>query len=79
MLFTVGQRKRELNKGPSQHVPSHSFAMIQVTIDSPAQFEETIKQYEGSEDPVILYFYGTEDPNTKLSWCPDCVMGTKTQ
>lgn len=36
-----------------------------------AAVERSRKQ---SPSKIIAYFYGNEDPTTKKSWCPDCVL-----
>ena len=47
-----------------------------VRIEEKKLTQEYLKENLNSLDlskPIVLYFFGTEDPTTRLSWCPDCV------
>ena len=37
-----------------------------------AQVEEWSKEKKGN---LFVYFSGSKDPDTGVSWCPDCVTG----
>jgi len=45
-----------------------------VRVTEPAEFDATIEKLQG-EDQLYVCLFGSEDPKTGESWCPDCVVG----
>ncbi|KAI8987621.1 hypothetical protein BDF20DRAFT_814340 [Mycotypha africana] len=44
---------------------------VRVNIDN---FDEETRKAVETKQPVFVLFFGTEDPETSESWCPDCVI-----
>lgn len=43
-----------------------------------AEFDATLAEHfqANGNVPTFCCFFGSEDPGTGESWCPDCVVGT---
>lgn len=40
-----------------------------------AEFERVAREQQQRGGCVFVYFSGDKDPDTGISWCPDCVKG----
>ncbi|XP_055329160.1 thioredoxin domain-containing protein 17-like [Paramacrobiotus metropolitanus] len=38
------------------------------------EYSAAIEEVQVRSPKIFAYFYGNEDPATKKSWCPDCVL-----
>jgi hypothetical protein len=48
--------------------------MLEISLNEPERLDEVIKQQLKATPHSRLYvlFYGTDKPETRESWCPDC-------
>lgn len=44
---------------------------VRVNVDN---FDAEVKNAVETGNPVFVLFFGTEEPETSESWCPDCVI-----
>jgi thiol-disulfide isomerase/thioredoxin len=48
--------------------------MKSVRINNTENFDGEVEKAIASGNPVFVLFFGTEEPETSESWCPDCVI-----
>ncbi|KAK9764675.1 hypothetical protein K7432_007635 [Basidiobolus ranarum] len=49
--------------------------MRAVRVQNPQEFDQKLnEQLKNDAQHVFVLFFGTEDPSTNESWCPDCVI-----
>jgi hypothetical protein len=48
--------------------------MAIVRLATPAEVRATLDRLQRTSGDALLLFFGSEDPGTGASWCPDCVI-----
>src|SRR5580698_6696454 len=52
---------------------SDTAAMPMVRCPTPADAAEAIERLRATREAGVFLFFGSEDPQSAESWCPDCV------
>ena len=70
------KEKKRKEKKKKEKKMSHKVKVIRV--QKPEDFDNTMESLVGAPHLYVCLF-GSEDPQTGESWCPDCVIGIENK